>query len=70
MIGEHPTGYGQFFLVIEGEGWVSGKDKRRKRLTVGQGAYFSRGEVHPKGSESGMTAIMVQVADLEPEANV
>jgi quercetin dioxygenase-like cupin family protein len=67
-IGEHPTGYGQFFFVVEGEGWVCGKDKIRKRLAAGQGAYFSRGELHSKGSESGMTAIMVQVHDLEPEA--
>ena len=65
-IGEHPAGFGQLFLVVAGEGWAAGEDGRRVRLTAGQGAYFRRGELHAKGSETGMTAIMVQVAELEP----
>ncbi len=66
FIGEHPTGFGQLFLVMEGAGWVSGADGSRVPLAAGQGAYFENGERHAKGTESGMTALMVQVSELQP----
>lgn len=65
-IGPHPAGYAQFFLVVEGEGWVAGPDGVRTVVTAGQGAYFAPGEVHSKGSESGMSVLMVQADTLEP----
>lgn len=68
-IGQHPTGFGQLFLVVAGTGWVSGHDGARVELAAGQGAYFPRGELHAKGSDMGMTAIMIQVRELEPAAN-
>lgn len=67
-IGRHPTGRGQLFLVAEGSGWVEGEDGRRVPIRAGQAAYFARGEQHAKGSDAGMTAVMVQVEDLEPAA--
>ena len=66
MIGPHPAGYGQLLFVVSGSGWAAGEDGRRVDLGEGQAAHFDRGEVHSKGSESGMTAIMVQVSDLRP----
>jgi quercetin dioxygenase-like cupin family protein len=65
-IGPHHAGFGQLFLVMNGAGWAAGADGRRARLTAGQGAFFARGELHSKGSENGMTVIMVQVTELEP----
>jgi len=65
-IGEHPAGFGQLFLVVEGSGWAAGADGARVALQAGQGALFERGERHSKGSEHGMTAIMIQVAELTP----
>ena len=65
-IGEHPTGFCQLFLVVDGSGWVAGADGSRIALTAGQGAIFENGERHSKGSEVGMTALMVQVSTLEP----
>ena len=64
-IGVHPAGYAQLFWVVSGAGWVSGGDGARVPLVAGQGALFRRGEEHAKGSETGMTAIMIQVADLD-----
>ena len=64
-IGEHPTGFGQLFLVMDGNGWVSDADGARIALNAGQGAFFEKGERHSKGSESGMTALMVQVSSLQ-----
>ncbi len=63
-IGPHPTGYAQLFLVMHGNGWACGEDGDRVTLSAGQGAVFERGELHAKGSESGMTVIMVQVDEL------
>jgi quercetin dioxygenase-like cupin family protein len=65
-IGRHVAGFGQLFLVIEGSGWASGADGVRVALRAGEGAYFARGERHSKGSEEGMTAIMVQVGEMVP----
>lgn len=67
-IGEHRAGFGQLFLVVEGAGWAAGGDGRRVPLRAGQGAYFEAGELHSKGSETGMTVIMVQTDALEPSA--
>jgi quercetin dioxygenase-like cupin family protein len=67
-IGEHPAGFCQLFLVIEGEGWAACADGRRVTLTAGQGVFFERGETHSKGSETGMVAIMVQVTEFNPSA--
>ena len=60
VIGSHEAGFGQFFLVIAGSGWVSGSDGIQRPLGVGRGAYIERGEVHAKGSDTGLTAIMVR----------
>jgi hypothetical protein len=65
QIGEHPAGFAQLFLVVQGEGWVMGADRVRVPIAAGQGAYFSPGELHSKGSETGMTVIMVQADDLQ-----
>ena len=63
-IGAHRTGFDQLFLVVSGAGWIAGPDGKRQRLETGQGACLQRGEVHSKGSEDGMTVIMVEAEDL------
>jgi quercetin dioxygenase-like cupin family protein len=63
-IGPHEAGYGQLFLAVAGSGWVSGGDGVARALNVGQGAFIARGEVHAKGSHTGLTAIMVQLTEL------
>jgi hypothetical protein len=63
-IGPHEAGFDQLFVVVEGAGWGAGADGVHVSLRRGQAALFRRGEMHSKGSERGMTAIMVQVHDL------
>ena len=65
-IGSHPAGFGQLFLVVSGEGWVASGDGVRHAVRAGQGAQIARGEIHAKGSETGCTALMIQVAELSP----
>jgi quercetin dioxygenase-like cupin family protein len=66
-IGPHVAGYGQLFLALSGEGWIAGDDGTRQALSTGEAAFISRGEIHSKGSETGLTALMVQVRDLNPQ---
>jgi quercetin dioxygenase-like cupin family protein len=68
QIGMHPTGFCQLFLVVQGSGWAAGEDGQRINLSAGQGVFFERGEMHSKGSETGMVAIMVQATRIDPMA--
>jgi quercetin dioxygenase-like cupin family protein len=63
-IGPHPAGFGQLFCAMAGVGWVAGADGVRHELRTGQAAIFARGELHSKGSDTGLTALIVQIADL------
>jgi quercetin dioxygenase-like cupin family protein len=64
-IGRHPTGFGQLFLVVAGSGWIAAADGVRVPLFAGQGAVLEKGEIHSKGSDAGMTALMVQVTQIQ-----
>jgi quercetin dioxygenase-like cupin family protein len=70
LIGPHEAGFGQLFVPAQGIGWVAGEDGRRIALGPGDAAFIRRGEIHSKGSEQGMTALMVQVRDLIPRDSV
>lgn len=60
IIGPHPAGFDQLFLVVQGSGWVAGADGVRICIGANCGAVVPKGEVHSKGSETGMLALMVQ----------
>jgi quercetin dioxygenase-like cupin family protein len=70
IIGEHPAGYAQLFLVMAGEGWAAGADGERVSLRPGEGAFFSPDERHSKGSALGMTVLMVQSERLDVNSTV
>jgi quercetin dioxygenase-like cupin family protein len=69
-IGPHEANFGQLFLPVRGSGWVAGEDGERRPVRPGEGGYISRGEVHSKGSQEGMTALMIQVHELVPYPGV
>ena len=39
-------------------------ERVRREFRAGQAAVIERGEVHAKGSDTGLTALMVQIADF------
>jgi hypothetical protein len=51
------------FFAVSGDGWVAAFDGRRRRLAEGQAAFIHKGEIHSKGRDTGLTA-MVQVRHL------
>jgi len=67
VIGRHPAGPAQLFIVVEGAGWVEGGDGVRTPIAAGQAAYIAAGESHAKGSETGMSVVMAQVETLAVE---
>jgi quercetin dioxygenase-like cupin family protein len=67
-IGAHEASFGQLFIALSGSGWVAGVDGERFPLAEGRAALIRRGETHSKGSETGLTALLVQVRDLTPLA--
>jgi quercetin dioxygenase-like cupin family protein len=66
IIGPHPTGYCQLLLIVAGSGWAAAEDGERVDLSAGQGVFLGLGELHSKGSEAGMTAVMIQGTELDP----
>jgi hypothetical protein len=59
-VGEHEAVVGQLFCVVDGHGWVSGDDGVQAAIAVQQGAYWGVGERHAAGTDSGMTAIVLE----------
>jgi quercetin dioxygenase-like cupin family protein len=67
MLGHHEAPIAQLFVVVQGEGWVTGEDKKRINIKVGEAAFWEKGEWHTSGSNNGMTAILIQSESLNPE---
>lgn len=70
IIGRHPTVYNQLFLVVEGEGQVSGSDGVWHDISAGQAAFWSPGESHETRSKTGLTAIVIEGAELQPQSRM
>lgn len=64
VIGPHPAGFDQLFLVVQGSGWVAGSNGVRQSVGVNCGAFVPKGEVHSKGTATGMVAVMVQSSEF------
>ena len=60
VIGYHQAILPQLFLVVQGEGWVHGEESDRTRIRAYQAAYWEKGEWHESGTETGMTAIIIE----------
>ncbi len=64
-IGAHPAPVDQLFLVIAGEGWVSGPDGQRVAVSTGDGVHWEPGEEHASGTAVGLTALALEGPSLE-----
>lgn len=57
----------QLLLVVQGEGWVRTESQSRDRVYPGRAVFWGHGEWHETGSESGLTAVVVEGSELNPE---
>jgi quercetin dioxygenase-like cupin family protein len=63
-VGRHEADIRQLFCVVAGEGWTAGPDGARVPIGTGEAALFEPGEDHEAGTDTGMTAIVLE-GDLE-----
>ncbi|MGQ7280625.1 cupin [Brevibacillus thermoruber] len=68
VLGYHPAVVHQLFLVVQGEGWVRGEEESRTPIRAGQAAFWTAGEGHESGSDSGLVAIVIEGEGLDPDA--
>jgi quercetin dioxygenase-like cupin family protein len=65
VIGYHQATMPQLFLVLQGEGWVRGESPERKLVKAGQAVYWEKDEWHAAGTETGMTAMIVEAEKID-----
>ncbi|HET9910919.1 MAG TPA: hypothetical protein VFQ13_03465 [Anaerolineales bacterium] len=65
-IGYHQATIPQLFLVVQGEGWVRGEAPDKISIKAGQAVYWKKGEWHESGTETGMTAIIIEGLNFDP----
>lgn len=65
VVARHPAIVPQLFVVVRGSGWVSGADGTREAIAAGEGVLWEPGEEHESGSDTGMTALVLESESLE-----
>ena len=68
IVGYHKAPTTQLFLVVQGKGWVRGEDETRIIIEAGEAAFWKSDEGHEAGSETGMTAVIIQADMLDPNS--
>jgi quercetin dioxygenase-like cupin family protein len=59
-VGRHLAASPQLFIVVDGAGWVQGGDGVAVPIGAGEAALWQRDEEHAAGTDTGMTAIVVE----------
>jgi|ERR1700730_7272477 len=57
-IGLHRAASAQILAVVEGDGWIRGADETKTPIAAGGAVYWSEGEVHDTGTDTGLVAIV------------
>jgi quercetin dioxygenase-like cupin family protein len=68
IVGYHQAVIPQLFLVVQGEGWVRGKDTEKLPIKAGQAAFWQSDEWHETGTDTGMVAIVIESPHIDPKA--
>jgi quercetin dioxygenase-like cupin family protein len=69
LVGRHDAVTDQLFLVIEGEGWVSGASGEKISIRSGEAAFWVKGESHEAGTTNQtMKAMVIEAEKLNPES--
>ena len=66
VVGYHQATHNQLFLVVAGQGWVRGESPERTPIAAGQAVFWSAGEWHESGSDTGMMAVVLEGPELMP----
>jgi quercetin dioxygenase-like cupin family protein len=63
-LGRHAAVVTQLFVVVAGEGWVTGADGPRVPVSAGDGVLWETGEEHESGTNTGLTAVVLEAPGL------
>lgn len=61
----HEAFVDQLFVIIEGEGWVAGNDRKKIKLIKEEGVFWETGEWHEAGTDSGMKVLCIEGKNLD-----
>jgi quercetin dioxygenase-like cupin family protein len=64
--GHHQAVTPQLFLFVQGEGWVRGETDEKLAVREGQAIFSEQGEWHESGTETGMTAVIIEGIHIDP----
>lgn len=67
VIGYHKAVVSQLLLIVNGEGWVSGSDRLKVKVKVGDAVFWEKGEEHETGTDTSLTAIVIESEEIHPE---
>jgi quercetin dioxygenase-like cupin family protein len=65
-VGYHQATVPQLFLVVQGEGWVRGKEAEKISIKAGQAAFWQTDEWHESGTDTGMVVIVIESPYISP----
>lgn len=54
----------QLLAVVEGEGWIRGEEGPKIPISAGGAVFWSEGEMHETGTDTGLVAIVVETKAL------
>jgi quercetin dioxygenase-like cupin family protein len=63
VIGYHQATIPQLFMVVDGRGWVRGQTEERIPISRGEAAFWEAGEWHETVTDSGLSAVVLEVED-------
>lgn len=66
IIGFHQAVVPQLLLIINGEGWVRGKEATKFLVKAGDVVFWEKGEWHETTTEKGLTAFVIESEELVP----
>jgi quercetin dioxygenase-like cupin family protein len=67
VLGMHEAKCPQLFIVMEGRGWVRIEGGEKIPVEKGTAVFWETGENHESGSDTGLTAIIAEGEDFDPE---
>jgi quercetin dioxygenase-like cupin family protein len=66
VLGLHPAGSNQLFLVVQGQGWVRCGDSPETPVHAGQAVFWRAGELHETHSQDELVALVIEAEGLQP----
>ena len=54
------------FLLVDGEGWIKSESGEIQAVRQGQAIFWENDEWHESGTDSGMTAVIIDNINIQP----